>query len=104
MEQTKEDATVAPQFVQALDKITTTLAKALEQNAMALESVGKAVGADRVAELTTSDGRKLRAVSTEGHHALRSHTTTAGGTTNRIKFPYGYDGTGGGLTGQNRIH
>jgi hypothetical protein len=57
MEQSKEDATVAPQFVQALDKITTALAKALEQNAQALEAVGQAVAADRVAELTTSDGR-----------------------------------------------
>jgi hypothetical protein len=28
----------------------------------------------------------------------------AGGTTNRIKYPYGMDGTGGGVTGQNRIH
>lgn len=31
-------------------------------------------------------------------------TQGGGGTTNRIKFPYWLDGTGGGLTGQNRIH
>lgn len=41
----------------------------------------------------------------EWAHSAASFKISGGATaTNRIFFPYGSDGTGGGVTGQNRIH